>query len=159
MLELAPDFQCTAIKLNNYWQRKVKFHLYFRQRRSSYFQGHICDNSGFEWPGKEKGIFHNFKGASAHRHWAVVTEQTAVFGSAPFQGNGSNPDTWAGQKAGLFNHLEAQPATAAVRGTCHSWFAKDLGPDACPGRTHSQANTCASGQPMRFPQAEQRGPR
>lgn len=148
VLESAPAFQCTAIK-RNYLQWKMNFQLHFRQWRSSYFQGHACDNSGFEWPEKDKGIFHNFREDSACNHWVVVTEQTTVFGSAPFQGNGSNPDTWAGQKAGLFNHLETQPATAAVGGTCHSWFAKDPGPDACPGRTHSQTNTWASGRPMR----------
>lgn len=30
--------------------------------RISYFQGHVCDNSGFEWPGKDKGTIHNIRG-------------------------------------------------------------------------------------------------
>lgn len=77
----------------------------------------------------------------------MVSEQTAVFGSAPFQENGSNSNTRAGQKAGLFNHLEAQPATAAAGGTCHSGLPRTQGqmpalreriPKLTPGPRDSQ---------------------
>ena len=85
---------------------------------------------GLSGMGKITGYFIISEGTSAHRHWAVVSEWTALFGSALFQGNGFNPNTWAGQKAGLCNHLEAQPATEVVGGTCHSRLAKVPGPDA-----------------------------
>lgn len=76
----------------------------------SYLQMHVFENPGSECLGKIRGYF-IILGGLAHRHWAVVSEQTDLFGSALFQGNGSSPNTWAGQKAGLCNHLEAQPAT------------------------------------------------
>lgn len=79
---------------------------------------------GLSGLGKIRGYFIISEGTSAHRHWTVVSEQIALF-----QGNGSNPNTWAGQKAGLCNHLEAQPATE-VGETCHSRLAKVPGPDA-----------------------------
>lgn len=85
---------------------------------------------GLSGLGKIRGYFIILEGISAHRHWAVVSEQTDLFGSALFQGNGSSPNTWAGQKAGLCNHLEAQPAAEVVGGTCHSRLAKVPGPDA-----------------------------
>lgn len=99
---------------------------------------------GLSGLGKIRGQFIISGGPSAHRFQAVVSEQTAVFASALFQENGSKSNTRAGQKAGLFNHLEAQPATAAVGGTCHSWFARDPEPDA-----HSQTDTWALRQPVR----------
>lgn len=138
LLEIGPCFSMLSYKINNCLQwKKWNFSSIPGKWRISYFQGHFCDNSGFEWRGKIRGYFAISEETSAHRQWAVVIKQTAVFGSAPFQGNGSNPDTWTGQKAGLFNHLDTQATTAAVGGTCHSQFAKDSGPDACPGRTHS----------------------
>lgn len=85
---------------------------------------------GLSGLGKIRGYFIISEGTSAHRHWAVVSERTALFGSALFQGNGFNPNTRAGQKAELCNHLEAQPATEVVGGTCHSRLAKVPGPDA-----------------------------
>lgn len=85
---------------------------------------------GLSGLGKIRGYSIISEGTLAQRHWAVVSEQIALFGSALFQGNGSSPNTWADQKAGLCNHLEAQPATEVVGETCHSQLAKVPGPDA-----------------------------
>lgn len=48
---------------------------------------------GLSGLGKIRRHFIISEGTSAHRHRAVVTEQTALFGSSLFQGNGSNPNT------------------------------------------------------------------
>lgn len=48
---------------------------------------------GLSGLGKIRRHFIISEGTTAHRHRAVVTEQTALFGSSLFQGNGSNPNT------------------------------------------------------------------
>lgn len=100
----------------------------------------MCAFIWWEATGILRGHFIILEGSRpiVSRLWSV-SRQSCLFAS--FQENGSNPNTRAGQRPGLFNHLEAQTATAAVRRTRHSWFAKDAGPGACPGRMYSQIDT------------------
>lgn len=98
--------------------------------------------------GKIRGHFIISKGPQPieTKLWSV-SRQPCLFAS--FHENGCNPNTQAGQRPDLFNHLEARLTTAAVRQTCHSQFAKDPGPGASLGRMYSQIDTWVLGEPVR----------
>jgi hypothetical protein len=143
-LETAPAFQSRAINFNNYLQRKVKFHHYFGQMGGSYISRDTSvitpDLSGL---GKKRGHFTIAGETSAHRHCAVGSEQTACFVQLHSREMAPIQTHKQARKQDYLITWKCRPATAAVGGTCHSWLAKDPGPDV------SQSDTWTSGQPVR----------